>query len=346
MSQEDGAVQSLQGVGENLEASNERGYNTLPQIINSEAIRRSWEEFLPKSRALENRRHVMKGITVSPLTEMEGLPVEVFIPLGPVTGGEGNLFMIAQNEVSPDKDPDIDKAREYFDQFDQANNSQPAQIIDRIRSEGNTFVSSPSYEDVDVIYDLWHDTFGWEREGIIALIDEINTRGPSERSRWFSGVRDQNGKIISASVAESMDYNGVKMIELTEWSTDEECKHKGFMAGTVVYLTAQVLQDTLYSDGQMPIIIGECNTVSRAYRSGRRAGMLPAYQVEGSGGTGFLRHNVRVDDGLEMPEESLAQLVAGGVENPQTLRNFAFMILTRDQAESLYNTQSMNSILN
>ncbi len=200
------------------------------------------------------------------------------------------------------------------------------QLIHNVLDEGHTFVVS-LHNDNELqkqLLSLWGKTFGWDKKKIANFAKRLEQQG-SRPEVWFSAIRDKNGRLTAAAMAEKMSVQGesgrqMDIIESTEWRSIE----RDHMKAVVDHLHAQVIHSygTHKSDY---MIIAECNINSKAYRVGQKSQMVvPEGVINGYPISQILVQNVKVVDG----------------KKPCGLRDFAFMYLpkdafTRQEAENI-----------
>lgn len=204
------------------------------------------------------------------------------------------------------------------------NNFRPSnKRIRDAESEGYVFISSFNQSQIPQIYELWHETFGWNEDEIEALKKRLDAEasGGGKRSVWFSGIT-QNGQFVTASTAERITFNAggynLELVENTEWKTREGFENQGLMTASIAHLNSQIIRDLR---GLRYLIFAECNFMSRSDRAAFGAGFIVPKRKFGSGTIPqVLVQNVVVNDGFK----------------PEGLRDFTFMYLPESSIREYY----------
>ncbi len=192
--------------------------------------------------------------------------------------------------------------------------NSPTETIQKVLDEGHTFIEEISPTDPREqiqLLELWGETFGWDKEQIGNLSRRFLTEDPNNRSVWFSGIKDSEGNLSAAAMAESIIFRGsngepIRIVESTEWRS-KEADH---IKAVVDHLHAQVLTD--FPDA---VIIAECNYHRGAHRAAQKSGMVtPDVFIYGRQVPQVLVQNVVVIDG----------------NNPVGLRDFIVFTLPND----------------
>src|SRR5258706_10503434 len=175
--------------------------------------------------------------------------------------------------------------------------NSPTETIQKVLDEGHTFIEEISPTDPREqiqLLELWGETFGWDKEQIGNLSRRFLTEDPNNRSVWFSGIKDSEGNLSAAAMAESIIFRGsngepIRIVESTEWRS-KEADH---IKAVVDHLHAQVLTD--FPDA---VIIAECNYHRGAHRAAQKSGMVtPDVFIYGRQVPQVLVQNVVVIDG-------------------------------------------------
>ncbi|MBU1000053.1 hypothetical protein KKE78_01475 [Patescibacteria group bacterium] len=209
--------------------------------------------------------------------------------------------------------------------------------IERIRSvlqQGYTFIDRIHEDQVNQVYSLWGETFGWKRYQVDNLRRRLDANQYDSRSRrdvWFAAIK-YDRTIIGAAMAELLSipaaYGQLDLVESTEWRTRDGYTGNGFMTATVAVLNAQILSDLQRRRNNIsPLIYAECNFQSRSDRVGHGAGFcIP----ERTNAPQILVQNALVRDG---------QLVEEG-----KLRDFTFMYLSIEAMHEHYDFMQTEAI--
>lgn len=264
--------------------------------------------------------------------------LEAVLPVSEFTGDNSWLVYLTNNKLGRE----LIVPREVMISETSAQKSEVAPPLERIQSiieQGYTFVNHIPKDQVDQVYGLWGETFGWERYEVdnlrVRLIAGSN-KTPSQKAQkevWFSAVCD-NGTIIGAAMAERLPIPSAEsrldLVESTEWRTRDEYAGNGLITATVAALNAQILSDLQDNPNGLPLIYAECNFQSRSDRAGHGAGFRIPERTEGYSAPQILVQNVMVRDGQPVPEGRL--------------RDFTFMYLPVESIQKHYNPTQVNSI--
>jgi|GEM_PF-2885699 len=184
---------------------------------------------------------------------------------------------------------------------------------------------------IDDLHALWGRTFGWTREGVVALQQTLREEAeldPKSRQTWFSGISNRmTGRMVGASTAELLQLrersgNMVDLIESTEWGVDENCRGQGINAASIAFLNAQIYSDLDASDTRAPTIFAECNFGSRSDLSAHKAGFsIPDRAIFGRQVSQANIQNVVVNDGI-LPEDVYRDFTLNVVRNLDRLRMY------------------------
>lgn len=328
--QESGIVTSLgSGTGAE-ERSNQRWYDTAESpLLSVSQIRNRWQS--NREQAAENglRRSVMRFITdaetAAAVQEDTSLPVEFVLPLRIVSPDQNDdrcLVLMGQNyQVSDDvratrpdefvelptgtvlhRDDHQRLLREWgaFAHFWEHYQLQhtPVSRVQRLDDEFQ-MTAMPNSGDVETLAALWQ-AFSWDEAGAAAF---IRAMANGNQDYFFSGVRDSEGILRAAMMAERMQYLDTLLIELTEFATDADYRGRGLSTAALIGLIAQIVEatDRIFENEEIiPVITAEFNLSSRSDVVGAHAGMtIPMihgihHDLERL--TQVLLHNVEVYD--------------------------------------------------
>lgn len=254
--------------------------------------------------------------------------------VAPFLGGDRHLVIAARNmgaRQSPQESHVIaTEVAEY-----QAKPQSPAEHMDRLHQLGYQFTSQVPEAMTGQLYDLWHDTFGWDKDqiGNFSQILEIQNRLPAaDKDFWFSGVV-KDGKLVAATMAQRLNLpDGSILMESTEWASSLDHKGKGLVPAAAAVLNAQILHDLGEENREKVLIYAECNTTSGAYKTALKAGMEPPsgrHLVQDTEVViqNVLVQNVAVGDGISGQGHTI---------DGEELRNFAFTSLPDTARRQLY----------
>ncbi|MBP6881974.1 MAG: hypothetical protein KBC15_00275 [Candidatus Levybacteria bacterium] len=208
----------------------------------------------------------------------------------------------------------------------------------RARAEGVVELYAPVFPNFDLqtnirdaqisdLHELWGNTFGWTREGIVALQNTLHAQDgvdPNDRQTWFSGISDRaTGKLVSAATAERLQFresdgSPISLVENTEWAVHPSMRRRGLNAATIAFLNGQVFTDL----SDFPTIVAECNFGSRSDIPAYKAGFsIPEREYSGRTFQQVLEQNVVVNDG-EMSDG--------------LLRDFTLNVVRKAESDALY----------
>lgn len=161
-----------------------------------------------------------------------------------------------------------------------------------------------SVEDPEQLLNLWGGSFGWQQSGVLdfqARIEEQNARPASERTTWYTGLVDPEGRLIGSTMAERLSMpsavGSVSLVESTEWSIASD--KRGHRHGeTMVAAQDRRIARELIDTPNMRY--AEVNLRSGAHRMALRTGfVLPEFRTEHGDIDQILWNNVPVGDGHE-----------------------------------------------
>ncbi len=102
-------------------------------------------------------------------------------------------------------------------------------VVASVLAEGHTFLTGlPSDRATQCqLLDLWGKTFGWTGKKIRSLASQLAEEQRQELpSIWFSAIRNKNGRLTAAAMAERIVFpteNGdLHIVESTEWRSTEQ----------------------------------------------------------------------------------------------------------------------------
>lgn len=277
------------------------------------------EVFYPGgSVAIEGRRDVWRGLVeervakdliISSNNGNNSSKVETAFPIR-----ENLWYLVAARNDSERKylrplEEIVEGARQNIRPF-----NSPLEIIRKVISEDYSFITTILPEDKKTkqeLFQLWGETFGWDLEQISNFCTRLSTEDNENRTVWFSGIKNTDGKLIAAAMAELLllkGHNGedIEIVESTEWRSEK----KDYAKAVIDQLHVQVLHS--YDDA---IIIAECNYHRGAHRAAQKSGMIsPDVFVNDMQVSQVLEQNVTVNDG----------------NSPKGLRDFVVYVLPKD----------------
>jgi hypothetical protein len=315
-----------------------RLYQTYPEIIfNTDTIIQKYSYLKQRAEAGYHRRIVFRCVCPNEIvTELleKGAPIEAIIPLNLINGENASIVFVGEN-FHPSPLPTVN--------FEIPHQSikRPIEKIGTILQKGFKLSSQVDENDGENLYALWKK-FGWSEEGIIDFIKRIKS---GDRNLYFSGVRDHNGRLGSASQAEKIEFAGLTYIETTEYSTLDGYEGNGLCTASVQGLIAQLLWQNYYSSNgnRPPVITAELNTDSTSPLVGISSGFIfPQFHEKIPQ---ILRYNVAVLDGSPPNNLNLDRWKTQNEIAPEYLRSFLVAFLPFYQIELLYPPQGVETII-
>jgi hypothetical protein len=301
----------------------------------------AWYRFLGESLGEESgdagpcRRSVMRlratdGVAAV-LTEL-GLPVETDIPLEAVGMETDDHIVILGHNHHPSPVPEAaDVAGFWRSPHEGGHRRTPEEFIDRLpRRYRVAFRVTAS--DLGPLAALW-GPFGWTPDAVAAFIAGMEA---GAEGVWFSGIRDADGTLVSATQGEELKLSGIRLIEATEVTTAEGHEGRGLATAAMTGLIAAILNDTRDATGELPLVYSEFDMTSRSDYIGRSVGMTVPFFPDGR--LPVLRLNVAIRD-RKPPQPGVADWFAGTRfpftqrEDPGMLRNFVMAYLDRKGME-------------
>lgn len=253
--------------------------------------------------------------------------LETALPLAEFTDDSSSLIYMAENKPGREQI----HPREYMISETTNYRESPISLQDRVKevlAKEYTFTNTITDAQIDQVYALWSETFGWERkevEGLQKRLKNARTQPPHLKDVWFSAI-EQDETMVSLAMAERLDIPGVTgeitFVESTEWKTRDEKAGQGLMTATLAMLNAQIFSDlegTAGNENPIPLIYAECNFQSHADRAGYGAGLrIPSREFAPQ----ILAQNVHVNDGIPVEDGKL--------------RDFTFMYLPKETIQKEY----------
>lgn len=272
------------------------------------------------------------------------LELEQFLPESERATEDRYLITLAQN-FHPNEITDSEIARgASFVQRSWARDVRPVEAgIEHIETQGYQLSREISEADSHRLTELWGPTFGWSRTQVEKFIHTYR----DNPNLWFSGVRDAQGILVAACMAEAVKIGDYWYVELTEWIA----KTPGTASKMISGLIVQVLDRLGTQPGQrLPIIAAEMNLhhVNAAAVGSPGAGVsaglvLPiSHHVALGGSENILRHNVQVEAGRPVSEPMIGENIMSGAE----LNNFMMGVLPHVIFERYFTPATIAAVMN
>jgi len=333
--------------------SNGRAYLTLDRTVYSPTDLLTEWSLLTQGAEDRGRRRAVLRATCSPEVELElgygGLRPSVILPLSQIGLGNNKVLVFEHNEAENISFvPEWDKVYSYWKQ--KKIYPPPHDQIKHL-PEGFHLTNKLMKNDIDDLFELWKP-FGWTKEGVDHFIQTHHERPEI----WFSAIRDSQGKVASACMGEAITFDGVYMVEATEFGTKTEYRSHNLCTAAVVGLIAQIVKTALYTHYQIPLIISEFNMSSRSDVVGRKSGMTIPGVEETEGLTEplqVLRRNVAVLDGCGPNDVKYLKFspeykkkYKDSYRNPHRYwRNFIVGMLTQESINTNYSPEQIDAIM-
>lgn len=252
--------------------------------------------------------------------------LEVALPISEFTNDDSWLVYMANNDPSRSRIVPQERMIEATSESREISIS-PETRIRNLRNEGMEFITRFGENEINDIYELWSETFGWTRQEIRNLSHRLG-----KDNVWFSAAVDQ-GRIVSLAMAERLTIpasgGNLELVESTEWRTRQGHNGRGSLTAVLAALNSQILEAL----PQVPLIYAECNFQSRSDRAGRGAGFeIPRRDSQGLPAPQILVQNVNVGDGQVVPEGKL--------------RDSTFMYLPSEAIRTHYHREARRAIIN
>jgi len=298
------------------------------------------------------RRWVLRARTTPDVIQdlnKVGVKPSVNLPLSEIGLGSDSLITVDHNAHASDV-PEWDAV--YADWKKDRTHPDPVDQVNQMPT-GFSLTRSFGIQDRETLYELWKP-FGWTREKISNFIDTYQAND----ALWVSGVRDENGQLASACMGEALVFDGIYMVEATEFGTRVDLRRKNLSALALIGLNAQIIQRARYEEGHMPLIISEYNMDpnSRSDNVGRKTGMtIPGVEnvQDLTEPTQVLSRNVAVLDGgkpNDLAFHSLSdedkQKYRNAYRDPfKYWRNFIVGMMTENNMDRYYSQEQVTQIL-
>jgi hypothetical protein len=319
---ESGVVSSVGSLGVDVQSSNDRvrwTYQYEPISDLYELIENF--EALDGTRNHEGRsrgvfRSVVEESVLREVVDQEDTiidNIEVAFPLEGTVSNDLWLVGLARNNESRVSYHPLDQI--VGDTESSRERRRPDTVLELFRGLDPNFMLQTVIHDtqIDDLHNLWGNTFGWTREGVVALQRTLNEQDqvdPLERQTWFSGVAERStGRLVGASTAERLQLrerngNMVDLIESTEWDVDPNFRGHKINASSISFLNSQIYTDLNGFGESSPTIFAECNFGSRSDMSAHNAGFsIPDRSIFGRFVSQANLQNVVVNDGI-LPDDA------------------------------------------
>ncbi|MCX6732260.1 MAG: hypothetical protein NTV98_01840 [Candidatus Roizmanbacteria bacterium] len=342
------------GVAGSIESrSAGRSYLTANnQLTSGSAIIAEWNNVLQHAQENNRRRAVLRARASEDAiqeVEQDGPQFAVKIPLSELGLPTTDSLVTLEHNIHSSEVPEWEAVYDYWKK--PKIYPEPVDEINKLPT-GFTLTNNFSEKDRATLLELWHP-FGWNAAKIDAFIQTYR----DNNALWVSGVRDQNGQLASACMGEALVFDGIYMVEATEFGTRTDLRGKNLSTVAVVGLTAQIVQKALYEEGHTPLIMAEFNMHpnSRSDVVGRKVGFtIPGVEgVEGlTDPTQVLRKNVAVLDGGGPSDLLFSQLpdkdrYRDAFRDPYRYwRNFIVGMIPKDRIDTSYSKENTAQILN
>ena len=298
--------------------------------------------------------------------------------IAPFPDGERHWVVTGRNFGARQPVQDVFTIAQEVEAY-QAEVKNPLEHMDRLHAQGYYCISSVPDELKDQLFDLWHDTFGWDKKpstkiGLDTVTEEEkrheqidafaeilniqnNLENPEEREFWFSGIvkKDdtRNMKLVAATLGQRFDNdfgNGSIIVECSEYAAAEEEKGNGLIPAATAVLKAQILKDVGVYNRENVLIYAECNVASGAYKSAKKAGLdhtVGRFTVFGDDGEtmevvipNVHPQNVAVGDGFS----NVGYVLTSPDGENEELRDFSFHSLSVDAMQELYSDEIVQEV--
>ena len=355
-------ITSAGAVGLDTARSNGRTYWTRDIVINdgrflqaelkASAVMASASNHGEPNRRSVYRARVTDDALRTAVVEGNIPQLEVSIPLRMVDPKSSDWLIVHGHNLHHSPVPEWHEVYKFWD-------SPPQRIhtpLARVEALPPSFslTNRPNAADIDSLVNTWKP-FGWTRQGVEEYIESF----PHEHQQgnaWFSGIRDAEGQIVSACMAESAKFAGLTSTELTEFGTRSSHRKQGLCTVAVAGLAAQVLHDS--PEEGVNLIHAEFNMhpAERSDAIGYAVGItIPG--VEGTHGLEdtplqVLRYNVAIADGTNghtlhgsLPQGTIFQLSPQHQTMAPYWQNFIVGVLPERSIAQYYDSESVGKIL-
>lgn len=340
--------------GADFNRSEGRAYLTVEQPVdNANSFSLLVADFRSESLQVGRRRWVVKARCTPEVVKTlakNGLPIEARVPLSFIdTTTEDEVVILGENIHSSDT-PEWGQVYDYWRR--ENGNFSILNRLQRVREQGFSLTDQVSEDNIEDLATIWRP-FGWDEQSVVAFIRDHS----SNHNLWFSGMLDQKSqRLVAACMGERLDFAGVVWCESTEYGTAKDFRGRGLCTAAVINLNAQILSDTLYKNGIMPLVVAELNMSARSDVVARHTGMTIPFVDQVSGLEGrpqqVLRRNVAILDGepvdldLSKLDGSLGHFREAFGNNFKYWRNFIVGILSKEEIDRYYSLEQCQEILN
>ena len=348
--------------GLNTDSSNGRSYWTRDAVIDDGRLLRA--ELMASAvlacasnNGIPNRRSVYKARVTDDALRDAALAgpmprLEVAIPLREVDTRSSDWLIVHGHNLHHSPVPEWGNVYKFWENPPQRTRTPLARV--EALPLNFSLTNCPNTADTNSLVETWKP-FGWTRQGVAEYIESFPDKS-QQGNTYFSGVRDAGGKIVSACMAESVEFARLRYTELTEFGTQGSHRGKGLCTAAVAGLAAQVLH--VPPSESIHIVLAEFNMhpAERSDVIGYAVGMsIPVVEnTHDLEDTPFqvLRYNVAIADGTNghMLRGSLPQGTIFGLSPHHQpiapyLQNFIVGVLPQRSISQYYNPESVGKIL-
>lgn len=268
-----GTVSSTGEVGADLHRSEGRAYYNYPTIITDfDDLTTEFSQFRANAQTESRRRVVFRAIINEDVLQQllsSDLPKELIIPLSQISSNDQNYVVILGENVHLSEIPEWGDVYQYWQHPNGSHKTPMDRVIHATKVEGFQLTNQLTLADSPQLARIWAP-FGWSEFGVRKFIESYQ----NNPNVWFSGVRDpETNLLVSACEGERLQMAGIDIVEGTEYGTLPGYEGLGLCTAAVTNLHAQILNDTVYTTGETPLIVSEFNMTSRSDIVGRHAGM-------------------------------------------------------------------------
>lgn len=278
---------------------------------------------------------VMQGVLNSSLRNY----IEVAFPLPKEISQDGIwLLSVAKNQPSRQSLVPVDVivyATSHYENSLVSINER----LQSVMSQGFVIQNRIFPHQIEQVFDLWRETFGWTKEEVVKLSEQLdieNSLEPFTRSVWFTAL-EKEGEVITAAMAERLSLplaqeQRVELVESTEWRTKPGWERQGLMTATVAHLNCQILCNLNHNRQIHPLIFAETNFNSRSDLAASGAGMVvPKRQMP--------------VDSFMIPQVLVQNVEVGDGRGAKGLRDFIYVYLPQDAINNFYPQREVEDVL-
>jgi hypothetical protein len=358
-------ISSAGVVGLDTSRSNGRTYWTRDELIDdgrllqaeliASAVMASASSHGEPNRRSVYRAHVSENALRTAVVEGNMPPLEVSVPLRVVDHRSSDWLIVHGHNLHYSPVPEWQDVYKFW-KSPPVRTRTPLQRVQALPSD-YSLTNHPVSADIECLLDTWKP-FGWTREGIEEYVETF-PQTSMKGNGWFSGVRDENGNIVTSCMADSARFGGIEYVEPTEFGTRREHRNKGLCTTNVAGLIAQIVSSKREEQHGLMTVIGSEFNMHPAERSdvvGYAVGMtIPG--VEGAHGLEdnplqVLRYNVAIADGTNghtlrgsLPQGTIFGLSSHHQSMAPYWQNFIVGVLPERSLRNYYDEDSTGKIL-